>query len=212
MEKTLNISDQDLQSSLQDFLEEKEKKPKQSIWNLTTFAGLALTFTAFSYIGHTIATEILGLTPLPFMNTAMNIAPIFGGALLAVSVLSMFTFNRARKLQEKEEEIRVQQTYDKLDEFLYQDSETKHRKKSYSSKSSKSFSLSPTQKMFKSRTDKYLAGVCGGIAKHLGISSTVIRIIFLAALFLGYGSFALIYIAMAIIMPKEPISKMDDFF
>ena len=63
----------------------------------------------------------------------------------------------------------------------------------------------------RSCTDRKISGVCGGLAKYLGISSTIIRIIFVAALFLGYGSFILVYLAMAIVMPKEPVSAMDDF-
>ncbi|MCC5906539.1 MAG: PspC domain-containing protein [Balneolaceae bacterium] len=63
----------------------------------------------------------------------------------------------------------------------------------------------------KSRTDKKLAGVCGGLAKHLGINSTIMRLIFVAAVFLSSSTFILVYIAMAFVMPKEPISEMDDF-
>ncbi|MEX0906307.1 MAG: PspC domain-containing protein [Balneolaceae bacterium] len=208
MEKTLNISEKELQSTLKDFLEEKEK-PAESIWNTSTVTGLVLVFTAFSYIGHTIATEVIGLNSLPVIYTVMNIMPYIGGAFLGITILGMFKFNRRKKQKDREEEIRVRETYDKLDEFLYSEKE-KRSGKAASAKASRTFSMN-SSKMMRSRTDKYLSGVCGGLAKHLGISSTVIRIIFLAALFLGYGSFILVYIALSIIMPKEPISFMDDF-
>lgn len=210
MEKTLKISEKELQSTLKDFLEEKEK-PSESIWNTSTITGLVMVFTAFSYIGHTIATEVIGLSPMPVIYNIMNFMPYIGGALLGITILGMFKFNRQKKHKEREEQIRVQETYDKLDEFLYSKKEKKRSAKTASARSSRTFSMSATQKMMRSRTDKYLAGVCGGLAKHLGISSTVIRIIFLAALFLGYGSFVLVYIALSIIMPKEPIDFMDDF-
>lgn len=209
MEKTFKISDQQLQSTLTDFLEEKEKPATESIWNTSTVTGLVLVFTAFSYIGHTIATEVIGLSPLSFVSTVMTFMPYVGGAFLGITILGMFKFNRRKKQKEREEEKRVQDTYDKLDEFLYTSKEKKGRRKS--SARTRAYSVSSSQKMMRSRTDKYLSGVCGGLAKHLGISSTVIRIIFLAALFLGYGSFVLVYIALSIIMPKEPISLMDDF-
>jgi len=128
--------------------------------------------------------------------------------------LSMFkSTGEKEKRKVREEEIRVQETYDKLDEFLYSGEQQKatYSKSKRKSKSSESFSVSVKNKLFRSRTDKYIAGVCGGLSKYLGISSTAIRIIFVAALFLGYGSFFLVYIAMAIVMPKEPISLMDDF-
>lgn len=208
MEKTFKISEQQLQSTLTDFLEEKEKPAEESIWNTSTVTGLVLVFTAFSYIGHTIATEVIGLSPLSFVSTIMTFMPYVGGAFLGITILGMFKFNRQKKQKEREEEKRVQDTYDKLDEFLYTSEEKKGRRKA---SKSRPYSVSSSQKMMRSRTDKYLSGVCGGLAKHLGISSTVIRIIFLAALFLGYGSFVLVYIALSIIMPKEPISLMDDF-
>ncbi|PKD45354.1 PspC domain-containing protein [Rhodohalobacter barkolensis] len=63
----------------------------------------------------------------------------------------------------------------------------------------------------KSRTDSKIAGVCGGLAKYLGMNSTVVRILFLVAFFMSSGTALLAYIAMSIVMPKEPISLMDDF-
>ena len=217
MESTVNISDRELQSTLQDFLEENEKKTKKSIWNISTISGLAFVITAFSFIGHSIATDIIGLQAIPGVYTLMSFLPYLAGAMLGISILTMFksSGNKEKKI-EREEKIRVQETYDKLDAFLYTDKEQKRQKKrkSASTTSASAFdriSVQPGQKLYKSRTDQYISGVCGGLAKYLGISSTVIRIIFLAALFLGYGSFFLVYIALAIVMPKEPISLMDDF-
>ena len=44
------------------------------------------------------------------------------------------------------------------------------------------------KKLYRSRTDKKLAGVCGGVAKFFGIDSTIIRLIWvLAVLFAGSG-------------------------
>lgn len=213
MESTVKITDKELQSTLHDFLEENEKEPAKNIWNLSTLSGLAFVFIAFSYIGHSIATGIFEFQLLPFISTIMKFMPYLAGALLGINILSMFkSTGNKRKMKEKEEQIRVKETYDKLDEFLYNSDEktttgSRNRAKKYESLNV----ISSTQKLFRSRTDKYIAGVCGGLSKYLGISSTVIRLIFLATLFLGYGSFFLVYIAMAIVMPKEPISLMDDF-
>jgi phage shock protein PspC (stress-responsive transcriptional regulator) len=54
----------------------------------------------------------------------------------------------------------------------------------------------------KSSTDKKIAGVCGGLAVRFGIDSTVIRIIFAIATIVGVGSPILIYLILAIVMPK----------
>ena len=58
-------------------------------------------------------------------------------------------------------------------------------------------------KLYRSRTDKMFCGVCGGIAKHFGCDSTIIR---LGAALLGlcYGCGLLAYILAALIIPKEP--------
>lgn len=219
MESTVNISDRELQATLQDFLEENEKKTKKSIWNISTISGLAFVITAFSFIGHSIATDIIGLQAVPGIYTIMSFLPYLAGAMLGISIITMFksSGNKEKKI-EREEKMRVQETYDKLDAFLYTEKEQKNKKKTFrrpaTAATSSAFdriSVQTAQKLYKSRTDRYISGVCGGLAKYLGISSTVIRIIFLAALFLGYGSFFLVYIALAIVMPKEPISLMDDF-
>lgn len=221
MESTVKISDTELQATLQDFLEENDKKTKKSIWNISTISGLAFVITSFAFIGHTIATDVIGLAAIPGVNGIMNFLPYLAGAMLGINILTMFkSSGKKEKKLEREEKIRVQQTYDKLDEFLYTEKEKKQRKSrsSFSRAAEKArtstFANLPvpsTQKLFKSRDDKYISGVCGGLANYLGISSTVIRVIFLAALFLGYGSFFLVYIALAIVMPKEPISLSDDF-
>jgi len=56
-------------------------------------------------------------------------------------------------------------------------------------------------KLRKSRTDKMLAGVCGGLAEYLGWDSTIIRILFVLAIFLGWGAPILIYFILAVVMP-----------
>lgn len=56
-------------------------------------------------------------------------------------------------------------------------------------------------KLKKSRTDKMLAGVCGGFAEYLGWDATLVRVLFVILLFLGYGSPILIYFILAIVMP-----------
>lgn len=60
------------------------------------------------------------------------------------------------------------------------------------------------KKLYRSNTDKMLAGVCGGLGQYLGIDSTVVRLIFALLVFLGVGSGIILYIILAMIMPLEP--------
>ena len=57
------------------------------------------------------------------------------------------------------------------------------------------------KKLTKSRTNRKLAGVCGGIAEFFDVDVTVIRILWVLATFLG-GSGLLAYIICALIMPE----------
>ena len=57
-------------------------------------------------------------------------------------------------------------------------------------------------KLVKSRTNKMLTGVCGGIGELLGIDPTIIRLI-LAALSLAGGTGIILYIIAAVIIPED---------
>ena len=54
------------------------------------------------------------------------------------------------------------------------------------------------KKLRRSKTDKMVAGVCGGIAEYLGVSSTLVRVLFV---FSGIGILA--YFIAALSMPQE---------
>jgi phage shock protein PspC (stress-responsive transcriptional regulator) len=71
--------------------------------------------------------------------------------------------------------------------------------------SSKTFSPE-TSEFFRTNKDKYLLGVCGGIAKYLGIDSSSLRIIFIILTGLTLGMFALAYLIIALAARKEPLS------
>lgn len=48
-------------------------------------------------------------------------------------------------------------------------------------------------------------GICGGLAKYFEIDATIIRILVVVATVFGVGSPILIYLIMALIVPKETI-------
>ena len=59
------------------------------------------------------------------------------------------------------------------------------------------------KKLYRSKTDKKLAGVCGGIGKYFSIDPTLIRLgVVLFTLFGGCGLLA--YIIAAFVIPEEP--------
>ncbi len=59
------------------------------------------------------------------------------------------------------------------------------------------------KKLYKSRTDKKIDGVCAGIAEFFDIDPTLIRLIWaLSILCLGTGLLA--YIVAAFVIPRKP--------
>ncbi len=63
---------------------------------------------------------------------------------------------------------------------------------------------SDNKQLTRSRTDKKLFGVCGGIAEYLSLDPTLVRIAFVVGVIGSGGPFVLGYFALAFIMPKEP--------
>ena len=59
------------------------------------------------------------------------------------------------------------------------------------------------KRLYKSNTDKKIAGVCGGIAEYFNIDATLVRLGWVVFSLLG-GSGLLAYIIAAIIMPERP--------
>jgi phage shock protein C len=57
-------------------------------------------------------------------------------------------------------------------------------------------------RIYRSRTDRFLGGVCGGLGKYLAIDPTIIRLIFLVLLF-GNGAGFLLYIVLWVLLPVE---------
>lgn len=58
------------------------------------------------------------------------------------------------------------------------------------------------KKLYRSSTDKVIAGVCGGLAKYLEVDSTLIRVVFILLAFMGGGG-VLLYIILIIVMPLD---------
>lgn len=59
------------------------------------------------------------------------------------------------------------------------------------------------KKLYRSRTDKKICGVCGGLAKYLSMDATIVRLI-VVLLTLAGCSGLLIYIICALVIPEEP--------
>ncbi|WP_345499320.1 PspC domain-containing protein [Nocardia callitridis] len=60
----------------------------------------------------------------------------------------------------------------------------------------------PTRRFTRSSQDKWIGGVCGGIAEYLGWSAGLVRALFVVSCILPGPQF-LIYLVLWVLMPKQ---------
>lgn len=60
-----------------------------------------------------------------------------------------------------------------------------------------------TKRLYKSRTDRSVSGVCGGLADYFNVDSTLVRVLFVLFTLMG-GPGLIVYIVLALVMPEEP--------
>jgi phage shock protein PspC (stress-responsive transcriptional regulator) len=58
------------------------------------------------------------------------------------------------------------------------------------------------RRLFRSRSDRVVAGVCGGVARYLNVDPVIVRVAAVALIFLGGAGLAL-YIAAILLVPNE---------
>lgn len=66
-------------------------------------------------------------------------------------------------------------------------------------------STTSVRKLYRTRDNRVIAGVCGGIGQYLGVDPTVVRLAtILLALLSGIG--LVLYIAAWLLVPEEPLN------
>ncbi|MCZ6776198.1 MAG: PspC domain-containing protein [Ignavibacteria bacterium] len=63
----------------------------------------------------------------------------------------------------------------------------------------------PVHRLYRSRLERKLFGVCGGLADYFNIDPTIVRLIFVVSACASFGLTLLIYIIMAIVVPEESL-------
>jgi phage shock protein C len=61
------------------------------------------------------------------------------------------------------------------------------------------------RRLYRCRDNRVLAGVAGGVAEYFDVDPSLVRVFWFLSIFVG-GFGVLLYIAMAIIVPPEPLS------
>jgi phage shock protein C len=66
----------------------------------------------------------------------------------------------------------------------------------------------PYKKLWRSRYDKRIAGVCGGLGKYFQIDPFWVRILFVL-FFLAGGAAFIVYIIIWLLVPLEPLDRIN---
>ncbi len=64
-----------------------------------------------------------------------------------------------------------------------------------------------TRRLYRSRDDRWIAGVCGGLARYFAVDPTPIRLGFIL-LSLWNGAGVLVYLIMLLVIPEEPSTQV----
>lgn len=67
-----------------------------------------------------------------------------------------------------------------------------------------------SERLYRSSTNKFIGGVCGGLAEHFRIDASIVRVL-AVLLTIGTGIGLLTYIVMWIIVPKRPYGETPAF-
>ncbi|WP_212747544.1 PspC domain-containing protein [Fodinibius saliphilus] len=219
LDSLMDFEDHELRNTMQEFLKE-EKKANTNIWNFSTIAGIAMFFVGVVFI----LNMLIGIGPN--LSGLMEAMPLIGAVLVTLVGFGFLVGDRKKEKRTKNKKNRSSDTYDfdydfgdssNEEDFTLNNNLGVDSKKKSNSKSSSgafdfdSYAFSESKKLYKSRTDKKISGVCGGLAKYFGISSTVIRLLFFITLFAAGGTSLFVYIALALALDKEPPEMMDDF-
>ncbi len=60
----------------------------------------------------------------------------------------------------------------------------------------------PAKRLTRSKDDKLLGGVCGGVAEYFGVDANVVRLLTVLGTVLGFGVLVFVYVAAWLILPE----------
>jgi len=64
------------------------------------------------------------------------------------------------------------------------------------------------RRLYRSRSDRMVSGVAGGLGEYLNIDTTIVRLLFVFFALAG-GPGLLVYIVMLLVVPEEPLDTPD---
>jgi phage shock protein C len=63
------------------------------------------------------------------------------------------------------------------------------------------------KRLYRSRRDRMIAGVCSGLAEYFEIDPSIVRLLFVGGLFVGAPGVLPAYLVMALVVPETPVDE-----
>lgn len=212
LDNSVSYSEKDLKLAFESFIQEEPKQTNSAILNFPTIAGFLMLVVGMVFlVGQVFPSLVMDVSGL------LRTLPVIGGILATFIGLGWFTRNKKKqKVKEARNPSFLSSSGSSTSSSAFTNSSSASMSSSNSSKNTNksssefeaayydSYAFKRPRKLYKSVTDKKVSGVCGGLAAYLGVSSTFLRIVFIAATFMGWGSPILLYLGLSIILSKEP--------
>ena len=65
------------------------------------------------------------------------------------------------------------------------------------------------KKLYRSNSDRMIAGICGGIGEYFAVDLTLVRLLFVIGSIFSFSALFWIYIIMLIVVPEEPLASQS---
>ncbi|WP_246481731.1 PspC domain-containing protein [Natronogracilivirga saccharolytica] len=180
LDPDLRITDEEYERLKSEYEFEKGEKIKNKGSGFARAAGIVFLIAAAVFV-----MQQFYFPYGPDITHILRVMPAAGTILVILIGLGLLSsFRRRRKVSQKEKKSAAPNTSE--------------------SDSGDSFAYQYNQKWYRSRQEKMIFGVCGGIAERFGWDPTIVRALFVLAFF-SYGFSLVIYIALAVILPKRPV-------
>ena len=65
------------------------------------------------------------------------------------------------------------------------------------------------KKLYRSSSDRMIAGICGGLGEYFAVDTTLVRLVFVLGSIFSFSALFWIYIIMLIVVPEEPTASQS---
>ena len=65
------------------------------------------------------------------------------------------------------------------------------------------------KRLYRSRNNRMFAGVCAGVGQYFDMDPTLVRLLFVLGVFLGFGGAVPVYLIMMFVVPEEPLGNPE---